>query len=83
MQIGVDGEGGTVEEVGAVYTTLHTGKGRFKIPNAELARKTVLVAGAAQADGPVGAPPPATGQNRRGQSRATAPTPPPADRIED
>src|SRR2546423_11199858 len=63
MQIGVDGEGGTVEEVGAVYTTLSTGKGRFKIPNAELARKTVLVAGADQDGGPVSAPPPATGQS--------------------
>lgn len=45
MQIGVDGEGGVVEEVGAVYTTLRTPSGRFKIPNAELARKTVVIAG--------------------------------------
>lgn len=45
MQIGVDGEGGTVEEVGAIYTTVRTASGQFKIPNAELARKTVIVAG--------------------------------------
>ena len=45
MQIGVDGQGGTVEQVGAVYTTIRTPSGRFKIPNAELARQTVLVGG--------------------------------------
>jgi small-conductance mechanosensitive channel len=49
MQIGVDGQGGTVEQVGAVYTTVRTGSGAFKIPNAELARQTVLVAGSGPA----------------------------------
>lgn len=50
MQIGVDTgsgqiEGGTVEAVGVVYTTVRTQSGQSKIPNAELARKTVMVAG--------------------------------------
>ena len=50
MQIGVDTgsgqvEGGTVEAIGAVYTTVRTQSGQLKIPNAELARKTVMVAG--------------------------------------
>ncbi len=48
MQIGVDGQGGTVEQVGPVFTTIGTPSGQFKIPNAELARKTVLVAGGGQ-----------------------------------
>lgn len=51
MQIGVDGEGGTVEQVGAVYTTIRTANGSFKVPNADLARKTILVAGGGSADG--------------------------------
>lgn len=45
MQIGIDGQSGTVEQVGAVYTTLRTATGSIKIPNAELARKTIMVAG--------------------------------------
>ncbi len=44
MQIQVDGQGGTVEQVGAVYTTIRTPSGSFKVPNAELARTTILVA---------------------------------------
>lgn len=43
MEIRVDGEAGTVEEIGALYTTLRTGDGFLKIPNADLARKTVEV----------------------------------------
>jgi small-conductance mechanosensitive channel len=43
MEIRVDGEAGTVEEIGALYTTLRTGDGFLKIPNAELVRKTVEV----------------------------------------
>ena len=45
MQIGIDGQGGTVEQVGAVYTTIRTQNGQMKVPNAELARQTILVAG--------------------------------------
>jgi len=45
MQIGVDGQGGTVEQVGTVYTTLRTPSGQIKVPNAELARQTILVSG--------------------------------------
>ena len=45
MQIGIDGQGGTVEQVGTVYTTIRTQSGQMKVPNAELARQTILVAG--------------------------------------
>ena len=45
MQIGIDGQGGTVEQVGTIYTTIRTQNGQMKVPNAELARQTVLVAG--------------------------------------
>ena len=45
MQIGIDGQGGTVEQVGTVYTTIRTQNGQMKVPNAELARQTILVAG--------------------------------------
>jgi len=45
MQIGVDGQEGAVEKVGAVYTTVRTGSGMALIPNAELARKTVTTTG--------------------------------------
>ena len=45
MQIGIDGQGGTVEQVGTIYTTIRTQSGQLKVPNAELARQTVLVAG--------------------------------------
>ncbi len=45
MQIGIDGQGGTVEQVGTIYTTIRTQSGQMKIPNAELARQTILVAG--------------------------------------
>jgi len=67
MQIGVDTgsgqiEGGTVETIGAVYTTVRSQSGQLKIPNADLARKTVMVAGgqksAGQADGAQAATPP-------------------------
>ncbi len=58
MQIQVDGQGGTVEQIGAVYTTIRTPSGSFKVPNAELARTTILVAG--------GTP---SGEPQRGQAR--------------
>jgi len=45
MQIGIDGQGGTVEQVGTIYTTIRTQSGQMKVPNAELARQTILVAG--------------------------------------
>ena len=45
MQIGVDGAQGTVEHVGALYTTVRTATGEIKIPNAELARTTIQVSG--------------------------------------
>ena len=45
MQIRVDGQGGTVEQVGGLFTTVSTNGVLVKIPNAELARKTVLVEG--------------------------------------
>ena len=45
MQIGMDGAQGTVEQVGALYTTVRTGSGQVKIPNAELARTTIQVSG--------------------------------------
>ena len=45
MQIGVDGAQGTVEQVGALYTTVRTATGEIKIPNAELARTTIQVSG--------------------------------------
>ena len=45
MQIGIDGQGGTVEQVGTVYTTIRTQNGQMKVPNAELARQTILVSG--------------------------------------
>lgn len=45
MQIGIDGQGGTVEQIGTIYTTIRTQSGQMKVPNAELARQTVLVAG--------------------------------------
>lgn len=51
MQIQVDGQGGTVEQVGALYTTITTQSGSFKVPNAELARTTILVAGKGQPGG--------------------------------
>ncbi len=51
MQIGIDGQGGTVEQVGTIYTTIRTQNGQMKVPNAELARQTVLVA-----SGPDGGP---------------------------
>ncbi len=63
MQIGVDEQGGTVEQVGALYTTVRTPSGQFKIPNAELARKTVLVAGGGPQGGPQGRRQPAMGDD--------------------
>ncbi len=45
MQISVDGQQGSVEKVGTVYTTVRTGSGMALIPNAELARKTVTMTG--------------------------------------
>lgn len=51
MQIQVDGQGGTVEQIGTLYTTVSTQSGSFKVPNAELARKTILVAGGGQGSG--------------------------------
>ena len=50
MRIGIetgDGQvkGGTVEAIGAIYTTVRTESGQIKVPNAELARRTVMVAG--------------------------------------
>jgi len=45
MQIGIDGQGGTVEQAGTIYTTIRTQSGQMKVPNAELARQTILVAG--------------------------------------
>jgi hypothetical protein len=43
MRISVDEDGGTVEAVGPLYTTLRVEGGLVKIPNADLARKVVLV----------------------------------------
>jgi small-conductance mechanosensitive channel len=46
MQIAVDGQEGTVEKVGALYTTVSVAGGReVKIPNAELARRSVEITG--------------------------------------
>jgi len=46
MRISVDGQEGTVEKVGALYTTVSMAGGReVKIPNAELARRSVEVTG--------------------------------------
>lgn len=45
MAIGLDGQSGTVEQVGAVYTTIRTADGLLKVPNGELARKTVRISG--------------------------------------
>ena len=55
MQISVDGQQGSVEKVGAVYTTVRTSSGTALIPNAELARKTVTTAGGST-QAPPGAP---------------------------
>jgi small-conductance mechanosensitive channel len=44
MQIGIDGQGGTVEQVGTIYTTIRTQSGQMKVPNAALARQTIMVA---------------------------------------
>jgi small-conductance mechanosensitive channel len=43
MRISVDEEGGIVEAVGPLYTTLRIQGGRVKIPNADLARRVVVV----------------------------------------
>lgn len=43
MQIGLEGRTGTVEQIGALYTTIRTGDGQYKVPNAELARSMVMV----------------------------------------
>lgn len=43
MQIGLEGQTGTVEQIGALYTTIRTGDGQYKVPNAELARSMVMV----------------------------------------
>ncbi len=45
MEIGIDGAQGTVEHVGALYTTVRTAGGQVKVPNAELARSTIRVGG--------------------------------------
>jgi len=46
MRIAVDGQEGTVEKVGALYTTVSAEGGReVKIPNAELARRSVEITG--------------------------------------
>ncbi len=45
MEIGVDAAQGTVERVGALFTTIRTDGGQMKIPNAELARSTIRVGG--------------------------------------
>ncbi len=55
MQIGIDGQGGTVEQVGTIYTTIRTQSGQMKVPNAELARQTILVAGGQGGGGGQGA----------------------------
>ncbi len=44
MQIGIDGQGGTVEQIGTIYTTIRTQSGQMKVPNAALARQTIMVA---------------------------------------
>jgi len=41
--INMDGQQGTVEQVGTVYTTIRIGASTLKVPNIELARKTVQV----------------------------------------
>lgn len=43
MRIGLEGQTGTVEQIGALYTTIRTGGGQYKVPNAELARSMVMV----------------------------------------
>lgn len=43
MRIGLEGQTGTVEQIGALYTTIRTGDGQYKVPNAELARSMVMV----------------------------------------
>jgi small-conductance mechanosensitive channel len=45
MEIGTDGAQGTVEHVGALFTTVRTAGGQVKVPNAELARSTIRVGG--------------------------------------
>lgn len=43
MRIGLEGQTGTVEQIGVLYTTIRTGGGQYKVPNAELARSMVMV----------------------------------------
>jgi len=53
MQIAVDGQEGTVEKVGALYTTVRMdGDREVKIPNAELARRSVEITGGSPREQP-------------------------------
>lgn len=45
MQVTVEGQSGTVQQIGTVFTTLQTANGTVKVPNAELARRTMQVSG--------------------------------------
>jgi small-conductance mechanosensitive channel len=62
MAVSIDGQSGIVEQVGAIYTTIRTGEGQVKIPNAALARKTVRV-GAPDQPGPAQLRPRAAGDD--------------------
>ncbi len=70
-QISTEGVEGTVEQVGAVYTTVRTASGTMKVPNAELARRTLKVEGGQQPmqsqpqQSPPGTPPMMSGQPPR------------------
>lgn len=57
MRLSIEGQQGTVQQVGSVYTTLQTANGTMKVPNAELARQTLQVEGGQ----PPSTPPMATG----------------------
>lgn len=43
MQIGVDGQEGTIERIGAIYTTLRADGRQIDIPNADLAGKVISI----------------------------------------
>lgn len=68
LRIGLDGQRGTIEQVGAVYTTIRTADGLLKVPNGELARKTVLIGGG-------------DGERTGHGTAAPLPTPPPSSRA--
>ena len=67
MQITVEGQAGTVEQVGPLYTTIRTGSSQYKVPNAELARTTVMIGSGDRQE-----------QRRLPPAARTRPGPPPA-----